>query len=285
MRPLDEVVLVSGPDVMFETLDLNPHDDSIEVIAAHFFGRKLSIHSIRGMPEYPYVQVADSSEIGTIGRPYGLCLVTFRSDGSDDGAEDTTLDAPRSSREKSGKGGRYKTQKARPKNLDHSSCDPQTATHILVTTHECSYDVASAFDMAIHTLRGDYPKVKTRATREKIAYGQSIRTTPSPSAYDYTGQRADASASELPNTMNGGSLFAYAIPRAKGVTLDSWKRSTLFKGFKVRGWGGIFSPGAPGFPYVFRMPHKPQVRVYPYSLPAYMTRYLHRLCSPLRSSS
>jgi hypothetical protein len=29
----------------------------------------------------------------------------------------------------------------------------------------------------------------------------------------------------------------------------------------VSGWGGIFSPGAPGFPYVFRMPNKPQVRL------------------------
>ena len=25
----------------------------------------------------------------------------------------------------------------------------------------------------------------------------------------------------------------------------------------MRGWGGIFSPGAPGFPYVFNMPNKP----------------------------
>jgi hypothetical protein len=32
----------------------------------------------------------------------------------------------------------------------------------------------------------------------------------------------------------------------------------LFRGFKVSGWGGIISPGAPGFPYVFRMPNKPQ---------------------------
>lgn len=40
----------------------------------------------------------------------------------------------------------------------------------------------------------------------------------------------------------------------------NWKRQTLFRGFKVCGWGGIFSPGAPGFPYVFRMPNKPQVR-------------------------
>ena len=32
---------------------------------------------------------------------------------------------------------------------------------------------------------------------------------------------------------------------------------TLFRGFKVSSWWGVFSPGAPGFPYVFQMPNNP----------------------------
>jgi hypothetical protein len=49
-----------------------------------------------------------------------------------------------------------------------------------------------------------------------------------------------------------------AVPKG---AVNEWKRHTLFRGFKVRGWGGIFAPGAPGFPYVFRMPNQPQVAI------------------------
>jgi hypothetical protein len=58
-----------------------------------------------------------------------------------------------------------------------------------------------------------------------------------------------------------GSLEELLTTSISRLPLDisEWTRSTLFKGFKVRGWGGIFSPGAPGFPYVFRMPNKPNV--------------------------
>jgi hypothetical protein len=46
------------------------------------------------------------------------------------------------------------------------------------------------------------------------------------------------------------------------IDISEWQRTTLHKGFKVRGWGGIFSPGAPGFPYVFRIPGMSQVFYY-----------------------
>jgi hypothetical protein len=45
--PWVETVLAEGPDVMFEVVDLDPTDDCIEVVAAHFFGEKISVHSIR----------------------------------------------------------------------------------------------------------------------------------------------------------------------------------------------------------------------------------------------
>jgi len=40
-------VLDSGPDVMFSVADLDPQDNTIEVIASQFFGKKLSLHSIK----------------------------------------------------------------------------------------------------------------------------------------------------------------------------------------------------------------------------------------------
>ncbi|KAL3801406.1 hypothetical protein HJC23_007016 [Cyclotella cryptica] len=42
LRILDE-----GPDVMFSVADLDPNDDTVEVIASQFFSKKLSLHSIR----------------------------------------------------------------------------------------------------------------------------------------------------------------------------------------------------------------------------------------------
>ena len=52
------------------------------------------------------------------------------------------------------------------------------------------------------------------------------------------------------------------VDAPKKIDISEWQRSTLHKGFKVRGWGGIFSPGAPGFPYVFRIPGMSQVTYY-----------------------
>ena len=61
-------------------------------------------------------------------------------------------------------------------------------------------------------------------------------------------------------TYDAYNICALHFPISNLSTSLDWKRQTLFRGFKVCGWGGIFSPGAPGFPYVFRMPNKPQVR-------------------------
>ncbi len=33
-----ETVLIAGPDVMFEVVDLDDSDQSVEIVAAHFFG-------------------------------------------------------------------------------------------------------------------------------------------------------------------------------------------------------------------------------------------------------
>lgn len=203
--PWEETVLARGPDVMFEVFDPNPNDEYVSVIAAHFFEKKISVHSLRSLPHFPYVELSRTETIETAGSPYGLCLADMVADSSD-----------------------------RP-------------SHVLVSTHECSYDIPSALTMALSALGGEYPRIVI-GKLNGIRVGERL---------DIENQRRAAEVE------TGGSLFAYEIPaagRGDAATrppIDKWKRYTLFRGFKVRGWGGIFSPGAPGFPYVFRMPARP----------------------------
>lgn len=350
---LQEVVLVEGPDVMFEVLDNDPDDDMLEIVAAHFFGRKLSIHSIRSTKHFPFVEVVESSFIDTVGRPYGLSLAAFTQPNSDtnSGSVSGTSDSVayssnagssgfqrysfvnRVNRSKYLSRKRERSEKNSRKGAsisvaqDRSLCSNDFPTHILVTTHECSYDLSSAVQMAFSTIHGDYPQVKTNNGHVgKASLGQSIHTDSSNVLTNPTTSKSSRGNDvvrlleydpDAPNTVNGGSLFAYEIPTKKSITkaaavlsdasplkktftnltdfsaefdnsvasivddlshnaalkqssafnihenpLAAWKRSTLFRGFKVRGWGGIFSPGAPGFPYVFRMPNKPEVSQY-----------------------
>lgn len=209
--PWEETVLATGPDVMFEVVDLDPADDCLEVIAAHFFGSQLSVHSLRASRSSPFIEVVKSTMLPTEGRPYGLCLATMPA-GPWEAADPTPVPAP--------------------------------PTHLLVSTHECAYDVPSALAMAWAALRGRYPRVKTGGAGN-FRNGERLPLE--------RGSKASESAA-------GGSLFAYELPSPgvssmpEGLTSLPWKVHTLFRGFKVRGWGGIFSPGAPGFPYVFHMP-------------------------------
>lgn len=195
-EPWVETILVEGPDVMFEVVDLDKDDNTIEVVAAHFFEQKLSVHSIQSSDTYPYVSISDTVILDCIGRPYGLCVANMNNNIND------------------------------------------KPTHILVSTHECSYDIPSAVDMALSAVNGIFPRIKTGRFK-------GIRG----------GERLPLESGLISNDVEkGGSLFAYALPPKNNNS--KWSRQTLFRGFKVRGWGGIFSPGAPGFPYVFHMPEQ-----------------------------
>ena len=220
-----ETILVDGPDVMFEVVDLDKNDEVIEVVAAHFFGEKLSVHSMRSIDKYPYIEISETATLDTIGRPYGLCLANMG-----DIVSHNSIDSDSNS------------------NSDRNRLE---STHLLVSTHECSYDIPSAIDMAVSAIGGDYPRVRTGRFN-------GVRG----------GERLPVENGDIaPLVEKGGSLFAYELPLSSSMfkkktrtysnnRLD-WKRNTLFRGFKVRGWGGIFSPGAPGFPYVFNMPDRP----------------------------
>lgn len=288
--PWEETVLVSGPDVMFEIIDLDDKDDSIEIVAAHFFGRKLSVHSLRGCSgKAPYIELSGTSTIDTVGRPYGLCKANL--------------------------GGKPYTPDEQGQEDNSCTCDNSSPTHILVTTHECSYDIPSAINMALTAIGGNYPSIKSQASP---TFG-GLFGIEGTSDEDFRSRIGRLFSPQSDNSMvdfkcfselniPGGSLFAYEIPRTAPKTstiamqrgmgkgsienssssssgkegstegrdlgsppssflssssnshfqVSKWMRKTLFRGFKVRGWGGIFSPGAPGFPYVFQMPNRPQ---------------------------
>lgn len=248
---LPEFVLAEGPDVMFEAWDMNPADDSFQVVTVNFFDEKISIYSLQTTSEWPYAKVANTTFLDTVGRPYGVCLANFnsKSDSADTLAENADIsssyDVPLASRQM--KGRFLVTSPANPVTpQDAVHSDNRTPTHILVSTHECSYDVLAGVSMIKDFVKGKFPMIKT---------GNDI----------YDGRQAvesGAFASE-----SGGALFAFEIPLADSPrTVDaktfvhqssSWKRYTLFRGFKVRGFGGIVSPGAPGLPYIFRLPKKP----------------------------
>lgn len=315
---LDEMVLAIGPDVMFEILDRNRPDGTIDIVSAHFFNEKLSIHTIKSIENSPFVEVVKTSTIDTVGQPYGLCLATFPS------TEPTIqTDSTESTRDC-----QYKSFKSsnQPEETSRSS----KPTHLLVSTHECSYDIPSTINMALSALSGIFPRIRTGYPREfrdgeslpvengrnsvwgkkggslfaykipnEIQQGvidmnknnheeeKTLSHYSSSSEYNVSETRMTAKELQgmrnhdvygsLALSLNDTTIHSMNDPqddrrlrqqRTTELSLDGdkhqlrhWSRQTLFRGFKVRGWGGIFSPGAPGFPYVVSLPnsHNPLI--------------------------
>ncbi|KAK1738945.1 hypothetical protein QTG54_010261 [Skeletonema marinoi] len=128
LRILDE-----GPDVMFSVADLDPQDDTIEVIASQFFSKKLSLHSIKlGLePKVTFRRVIDDR-----------CGAAFSSVLADlDGL--TTMQQADAAH--------Y------PMVVDSGSTvvslnSNDAFSHLLVTSHECSYADSSGETMNIMLL-------------------------------------------------------------------------------------------------------------------------------------
>jgi hypothetical protein len=240
---------------MFEAFDLNTNDDNFQVVTVNFFDEKISIYSLQPTSEHPFLHVANTTYLDTVGRPYGICLANFNPkyvDDSDDLEVTINHSLDLTSRVSlitghSSKGRFHITSPASPPlPHDNAVCDNRNPTHILVSTHECSYDVSAGASMIQDFVRGKFPMIKS---------GNDI----------YDGRQAVESGAFAAES--GGALFAFEIPALESPTTEdakmlvhrssSWKRHTLFRGFKVRGFGGLVSPGAPGLPYVFRLPKRP----------------------------
>lgn len=219
----------------------------MEVVTVNFFDERISVYSLRALRTAPYIEVAHSTYLDTVGRPYGICLANMSPSQTTDavGDNNAAMAEDQGVVNKGGppyldlRGPALITSPSLPAHpRDESLCDNSNPTHILISTHECSYDVTSGVAMATDFIRGKFPMVKGGASA-KDTKRQAVES--------------GAFASEA-----GGALFAFEIPKTKQEFKQTaaWKRYTLFRGFKVRGFGGLVSPGAPGLPYVFRFPNR-----------------------------
>ncbi|KAL3909505.1 MAG: hypothetical protein SGILL_008064, partial [Bacillariaceae sp.] len=137
--PWKETVLATGPDVMFAVADMDPSDDTIEVLASEFFDKKVSLHSIQ---KGPVPRVTFSRDIDTqCGAAFGGTLAdlnptrTSHSDGLprviDSGSTVNTL----------------------------TSGD--SFSHFVVTSHECDVEKESKIaddNKAVSTTKSDQPR-------------------------------------------------------------------------------------------------------------------------------
>lgn len=122
-------------------------------------------------------------------------------------------------------------------------------THLLVSTHECAYDMAGALNtMVMGNIEGRYPsllsgeKVGAEAYRNPYEMGGSLYAYEIPSSSSSSSTSAHVKEGNDDDSHGDGDIDVYNV--------KAWRRSTLFQGFKVKSWGNV-NPGAPGFPYVF----------------------------------
>eukprot|EP00581_Thalassiosira_minuscula_P018175 CAMPEP_0183715222 /NCGR_PEP_ID=MMETSP0737-20130205/9543_1 /TAXON_ID=385413 /ORGANISM="Thalassiosira miniscula, Strain CCMP1093" /LENGTH=868 /DNA_ID=CAMNT_0025944311 /DNA_START=383 /DNA_END=2986 /DNA_ORIENTATION=- len=211
-------VLADGPDVMFSVADLDPADDTIEVIASQFFGEKLSLHSLQRGPE-PKIVFSRTID--------DQCGAAFSSVLADlDGL--TTMERSRD----------------QPMVVDggstHISLNEGDAfSHLLVTSHECSYAESS----------GDAKTSKSSQRQEVRIKNSKDNPDAMKEVYDYE----ECKLEDPDCKIDGGSLFAYRIPTGKDAwRTEPWPRSIIATGFKVQGQlSNMINPGAPGFCYPF----------------------------------
>lgn len=220
--PWNERVLVTGPDVTFAVADMNPDDDTIEVLASQFFDEKVTLHSIqRGPnPRVIFSRVIDDSP----GAAFGGILVDLEEGTNNNNNND---DPKQSAAADNHDGPRVINSGSTIKSLSQGD----SFSHFLVTSHEFNSNsiVGDGSDGANNVM------VMTEFKGNARANGKQQK--------------------QPPGKVRGGSLLAYKVP--KGSNKDAWKtepwiRTTIASGFQVKQqiWN-VINPGAPGFAYAF----------------------------------
>lgn len=205
-------VLEEGPDVMFSIADLDTTDNTIEVFAAQFFGKRVSLHSIQVgnegnnfLPNIVFRRVLDDK----CGASFSSILANLEEDPfNGEGSQKVVVDS----------GSTIETLKP-----------GDTFSHLLVTSHECSF-------------------ASPDGSENEEEYKTTRLNTESDTKENSSSQ-VTSQMTSLPET-SGGSLFAYRVPT--NWKTDPWKRTVIATGFRVRGQlGNMINPGAPGFCYTF----------------------------------
>ena len=218
--PWKEHVLATGPDVMFAVADLDPTDDTIEVVASQFFDKKVTLHSIqRGMvPKVTFSRIIDHR----CGAAFGCILADLDGGTFANGSHN----------------------KLRHHVLDSGSSISSLKTgdafsHLLVTSHECDYATDDG-----DKLKDDYDSVSRLRQDSLPGHGR-------PLDLHQSNVNNRPSKTEL---VEGGSLFSYRVPSSsrRAWETEPWQRTTVTTGFQVNSqlWN-VINPGAPGFCYTF----------------------------------
>ena len=219
-------ILDEGPDVMFSVADLDPSDDTIEIIASQFFSKKLSLHSLKiGCdPRIVFRRTIDDR-----------CGAAFSSLLADlDGlATTSTLD---------------QCSNHQPRVVDSGSTvvslqKGDAFSHLLVTSHECSYadetdtNTKNSIENQSSSSAPSYGSSTTTNGQSKIdggsLFGYRIpsgkdawKTKPWQRSIIATGFKVD---SQLNNMINPGAPgFCYTFfPTRDGGTKKKWSRPLI----------------------------------------------------------
>ena len=248
-------VLDEGPDVMFSVADLDPGDGTVEVVASQFFKRRVTLHSIKVGPE-PRVTFRRTLD-DRCGSAFSSILADLDGDRDDgDGSPSrhcpTVVDS----------GSTVRT--LRP---------GDAFTHVLVTSHECSFADAGEGRTSTETRTGtetDGVQGGRNVNGSVAAAGGGGELGIHMRSYDKSDSDGGGGTTIGGNDdgkgvvkerraggggdIDGGSLFAYRVPPGGGSSwrTDPWIRTVIATGFRVRGQlGNIINPGAPGFCYTF----------------------------------
>ena len=110
-------------------------------------------------------------------------------------------------------------------------------SHLLITSHECQFA-----EDAVTSGSGDRNSSSDQSDNAHTVVGDGVRYNTDTS-----------SGTSNPNSIDGGSLFAYRVPAGKNAwKTEPWTRSVIATGFRVRAQlGNMINPGAPGFCYTF----------------------------------
>jgi len=124
--------------------------------------------------------------------------------------------------------------------IDSGSTVPTLKTgdpfsHLLVTSHECSYATEGGVDSA----------TPSQNLKRQVGHNSN--------ANDLGQIEEEIRVNTSNNAIDGGSLFSYRIPTGKDAwKTETWTRSVVATGFHVSGQlGNMINPGAPGFCYTF----------------------------------
>lgn len=209
--PWKERILATGPDVTFAIADMNPDDDTIEVLASQFFDEKVTLHSIRrgANPEVTFSRIIDDSP----GAAFGGILVDL---------DPSPLSSPAES--KSGEYHSCRSCVVDSGSTIKSLSEGDSFSHFLVTSHEFnSKNVVNSNDIANNMMLTDY---KGGGNGKKRSSG-NVR-----------------GGSLLAYKVPKGSIHAWKTEPWIRTTIASGFQ------VKQQLWN-VINPGAPGFTYAF----------------------------------